>query len=337
MTSQRPWEPADVRLSVSTTSRKSEVRNLPWKRSISSTMMERITIHSQAYVDPRSSNAELDSIDPLLANLNDGRQIGSVGANIDEDTIDLPVRRTFVSTERHGKMTAESIAERFGIGIRRARQTLQATLQRGMRSAILPITRRYRADRVFTLRRLAGKYSSDTAWFKVRSLRGNVASQIYYHKCGFATNYHLSAADGEQVGNSLTSFLSDYGVPENLTVDGASVQVGRNTAYTRIVRKHAIQLHISTPRRPNENPAEGGIREIKRRFYRYVQKYDIPMRLWDFVLDYTVEVMNITTNGSKYSKARVPLEIMYITRPTPVLDHRNWVDGSESLTEQGRS
>jgi len=46
MTSQRPWEPTDVRLSVSTTSRKSEVRNLPWKRSISSTMMERITIHS---------------------------------------------------------------------------------------------------------------------------------------------------------------------------------------------------------------------------------------------------------------------------------------------------
>lgn len=324
MTSQSLWEPSSVTLSISATTMREPIQQVPvpWKRSVRSMMTEAVTLHTEAYVDPRSNEAELDNIDPLLVNLSGGRQVGSMDTRIDEDTIDLPARRTFVSTERHGKITAESLAERFGIGINRARQTLHATLQRGMRSAILPIARRYRADRVFTLRRLAGKYSSDTAWFKVRSLRGNIASQIYFHKCGFAANYHVSAADGEQVGNTLTSFLSDYGVPEHLTVDGASVQVGRNTPYTKIVRKHAIQLHVSTPRRPNENPAEGGIREIKRKFYRYVQKYDIPMRLWDFVLDYTVELMNVTVNGSKYSQGRVPLEI--ITGITP--DISEWLD-----------
>ena len=39
------------------------------------------------------------------------------------------------------------------------------------------------------------------------------------------------------------------------------------------------------------------------------------MRLWDFLLDYVVETMNLTVNGSRYSEGRVPLEI--ITGITP--------------------
>ena len=39
------------------------------------------------------------------------------------------------------------------------------------------------------------------------------------------------------------------------------------------------------------------------------------MRLWDFVLDYVVDIMNVTVNYSKYADGRVPLEI--ITGITP--------------------
>jgi len=98
-------------------------------------------------------------------------------------------------------------------------------------------------------------------------------------------------------------------------MDGAQVQVGRHTEFQSFIRRHEIAFHVSHPRRPNENPAEGGIREIKRRFYRLQQKYDIPIRLWDFVLQYTIELMNITVNSSKYSNARTPLEI--VTGITP--------------------
>ena len=44
-------------------------------------------------------------------------------------------------------------------------------------------------------------------------------------------------------------------------------------------------------------------------------KFAIPMRLWDFVLDYVVDIMCLTVNYSKYSDGRVPLEI--ITGITP--------------------
>ena len=63
--------------------------------------------------------------------------------------VDVPARRTFISTERHAKLRAEEISELWVIGPKRAEATLKATTQHGTRSAILPIGRRYRADHIF--------------------------------------------------------------------------------------------------------------------------------------------------------------------------------------------
>ena len=138
---------------------------------------------------------------------------------------DIPDQRTYVSTERHTKLTAEILVERIAIGIPRASATLRVTTQRGVWSAILPISRRYRADRMYSTKRLNGKFATDTLWAKVKSLRSNVASQIYSHKCGFNAPYHLERANGEKVGYSLSDFVHKYGAPEYLTYDGAAVEM----------------------------------------------------------------------------------------------------------------
>ena len=132
-------------------------------------------------------------------------------------------------------MSAEVLADRFGIGLERARQTLKTTTQRGTSSALLPISRRYRADRQFGVKRLNGKFATDTIWAKSRTLRSNMASQIYSHKCGFNTAYQLQSASGDNVGYTLSQFVSEYGAPEHLTYDGASVQLGRNTHFQETI------------------------------------------------------------------------------------------------------
>ncbi len=76
---------------------------------------------------------------------------------------DLPSQRTFVSTEQHVKVSAELLADCFGIGPKRAQRTLRVTTQQGVCSAILPISRQYCADRVFGVKRLNGKFATDTA------------------------------------------------------------------------------------------------------------------------------------------------------------------------------
>jgi hypothetical protein len=117
------------------------------------------------YLEADSNEALLDSIDPSLARTAEVLQQNRIlaQANTIYDQVDMPARRTFVSDERHVKVSAELIAEGFGIGPTRAQRTLRVTTQRGIRSAILPISRRYRADRVFGVRRLNGKFATDTA------------------------------------------------------------------------------------------------------------------------------------------------------------------------------
>eukprot|EP00978_Attheya_sp_CCMP212_P042102 scaffold251199_cov53-Attheya_sp.AAC.1 len=111
----------------------------------------------------------LTNLSEVLMNRVNYLQVSMVETEID----DVPARRTFVSTERHTKITADSLAERFCIGPERAKQTIRVTTQRGTRSAmILPITQRYRADRRFEVKRLNTKFATDTAYAKVKSIRG---------------------------------------------------------------------------------------------------------------------------------------------------------------------
>ena len=48
-----------------------------------------------------------------------------------------------------------------------------------------------------------------------------------------------------------------------MTYDSAAVQVGQHTNFQKSIRKYEIKTHVSAPRRPNENPVEGSIRDIK--------------------------------------------------------------------------
>ena len=289
LTSKVPWNPNTVQLSTVQTVKEPE------------------------YEDPRSNDAELRHLDPLQ-HAGTWRQLKQITAT-DPRFDDIPVQPTFTSTQRHSKITAEGLSERFNISTERARATLRATTQRGTRSAILPLARRYRADRFIQKPLLKGHFSTDTAYFRHKSLRGNTCSQIYFHKSGFYTNTNMPKADDGHVGPTLTKFVSDFGIPERLTMDGAVVQTGRHTSFMSTIRRCQIDHHISHPYKPNENPAEGGIRELKRRFYRLQTKHGIPERLWDFLLDYVVDIMNTTVNYSRYSDGRVPLEV--ITGITP--------------------
>jgi hypothetical protein len=58
---------------------------------------------------------------------------------------------------------------------------------------------------------LKGRFATDTLWATTKSLNSNVATQIYTHKCGFNATHHLTRANEEQVGYSLSDFVHEYG------------------------------------------------------------------------------------------------------------------------------
>ena len=244
--------------------------------------------------------------------------IGKMSAVIDDAAdlhLDVPVRRTFVSNERHLRKTSEALAELWGIGPLRAKATLRATTQRGTRSAILPLSRRYRADRRYNVKRLDGKFSTDTLYADTVSLHSNKYAQIYSHKCGFTVCYPMRTSTAQCIGHSLKDFIHDFGIPFHLTFDGAQAQIGKKSLFMETIRQQHIKYHVSAPYRPNQNPSEASIRELKKRWYRIMLKKNVPRRLWDHGLTWVADTGNITVTSSKYAQGRTPLEI--ITGETP--------------------
>jgi hypothetical protein len=221
-------------------------------------------------------------------------------------------------------VNAQVFAEGFGISISRV------TTQRGARTAILPISRRYRADQIFSVKGLNGKFATDTAYGGVKSLRGHVGCQLFPNKCGFKACYPLSKVDGNSVGDALTQFINSYGVPELLVFDGASVQTGPKTRFMDAIRRYKIRYHVSGRMRPKENPGEQqGIYELKKRWYCIMLKKKVLPRLWDYGFIWVCKMDNICANMSNYAEGRTPLEI--ITGETPDIseymdiDFYDWV------------
>ena len=278
------------------------------------------------YDDPTSDEAILHSVssslvtsrESIVANVNlPYDQYSFLGAlNIEEASEDfVPARRTYVSHERHFKISAETLSERFLIGLPRARATLKATTQHGVRSAILPLSRRYRADRRYAQRWLLGKFSTDTFNATTKSLHGHKVSQIYSHKAGFVATYDMTKDDGPTVGQTLNDFIHEWGILDTLVFDGAKVQTGQNTLFMKIVREANIDYHVSEPRQPNQNPSEATIREVKKRLYRLMLKKRVSQCLWNFALRWICETGNVTVTSLHYVQGRTPLEI--ITGETP--------------------
>ena len=91
--------------------------------------------------------------------------------------------------------------------------------------------------------------------------------------------------------------------------------MGQNTLSVKIVREANINYHVSEPRRPNQNPSEADIREVKKCLYRLMLKKRVPRHLWNFALRRICETGNFTVTSLHDAQGRTPLEI--ITSETP--------------------
>ena len=143
----------------------------------------------------------------------------------------------------------------------------------------------------------------------------NTCCQVFSHKNDLAVCFPFDIISIDNIGDSLLSFIHDYEAPEHLTFDGFSSQVGKHTKFNKTLRKYAIDFHVLSPRRPNENPSEGTICEIKRRFYRIFHRLQVPRRLWDYLIIWICETACLSISSSKYATGRTPLEML--TGETP--------------------
>ena len=219
---------------------------------------------------------------------------------------DLPTANTFISGDRKSDVTPQSLAERWLIGLDTAKQTIEKTTQRLVRSAVLPLSRRYKADRIYQLPRLRGTWFTDTIHARVQSKDGNKYAQIFANEAYFATIYPMDAK--KKAGDALRTFCREFGVPERLIVDGSLEQTGKHTDFMRQVRTNGINLQIAEPGLHNQSPAEGVVREVRRRWYRTMFKKRVPKIFWDYGMRWVCETMQRTYLRGHRIDGCVPLQ-----------------------------
>ena len=172
---------------------------------------------------------------------------------------------------------------------------------------------------------------------RYKSLDGNKHAQIFANESFFATVYpmeHKSSA-----GQALKQFISDFSILDKLVCDGAAEQVGKRTEFQSMVRKHAINLHVTEPHCHNQSKVEGIVREIRKCWFCIMLKKKVPKQLWDYGIKWACKVMQRTASTSGDLSGRAALE--QLTGETPEISENLhftfydwcWYNGNAGLGE----
>ena len=197
-----------------------------------------VTITRQELWDPQHVNISSPGDSPFIEAYGDSAaDIGHVSSVLEPTGIARKLtaipRVRKVETDRHSAVTPELLSRKWKIGLDTARATLRVTTQRGIRTAVAPITRRYRVDNLALHRnRLQGNFYTDTLFSKTLSLSGNKCAQVFTDG-QFSAVYPLESK--AHVGQALARFMDEIGIPETLHADLAGEQTGLSTLFNKLV------------------------------------------------------------------------------------------------------
>jgi hypothetical protein len=142
---------------------------------------------------------------------------------------------------------------------------------------------------ILQTKRLDGKWASDAMDGRVKSLDGNRHGQAFSNGTFFAEMHPM--ASKKDAGQALKKFEMDLGVPDELTVDGSKEQNGPGTEFMKRCRRNDVTVHATKPDQSNQNPAEGVIREVRKKWFRKMMRKQVPRRLWDCGVRWTTQIM----------------------------------------------
>ena len=203
---------------------------------------------------------------------------------------------SMLTGERHHSVTVENISRKWHIGLKRAKATLKCTTQEGIRSALHPLTRRYRTDLMQSkYRRLNTEFYTDTVFTKIKSLNQCTCFQLWTDGNGFI--YVDPLRSKKDIVNSLNNVVENVGIPRKIISDGASEEVGENSRFHKRVRYLNIATHRTEPYSQWQNRAENSVGKLKARWKRRMVRRRVPSRVWDYGLVYEAEIMSRMASG----------------------------------------
>ena len=116
---------------------------------------------------------------------------------------------------------------------------------------------------MFAPKQIRCKMATDMMDARCDGLYGLKYCQVFGNRMMFAEAYPITHK--KDCGNALKQFLREYGAPDVMITDGSKEQTKPGTAFQSILRKNNVWSVNTPPHRPNYNPAETIIRELRKR------------------------------------------------------------------------
>ena len=183
-------------------------------------------------------------------------------------------------TKKEQFIKKHTLAKRFGISVRRAERTLEATTQRLVRHMTGEhLNRRFRTnDRQLRYRRLSHVMFTDTVFSKHKSwYLKNKCAQMFCTSFGWSRAYPMQSKS--QAHHAFSSLAQTVGVPPVLVMDGAKEEVMGE--FRKKAREMDCRIKQTEPYSPWQNAAENNSKEVKRASARKQMKKRSPRGLWD--------------------------------------------------------
>ena len=137
------------------------------------------TVHEPSFIDTQLVSQERITD----AKVPDATRITDINEDFFEGRCqDVPSHRTFNSKDRYSDVNTYDLSKIWRIGLGASTMMLKATTQRVLRSAIMPISRQYRADRMFEELRTKGEIFIDKISGRYKSPDGNRYAQVFSKK-----------------------------------------------------------------------------------------------------------------------------------------------------------
>lgn len=287
--------------------------------------------HDETWKDRRIHSSQTD-FDPLVeisvneANDIDQRLLASVRVEFASpftSTCD-PHVAAVVRGDTRSELLPEHVAKRWHIGYQTAQRTLQVTTQLGVRNIRHPAQRRFRtAMPHLRYPRLKGIWYADTLFFSVKSIRNFKCAHLIGNGMGFARFMPLESKADAYL--SLSSFIKQHGITENLVVDGDPTMAYKD--WKRTVREYRINQTTTEPYSPWQNKAELDVREIKRAIRRFKRRTNSPRQLWCYLGELVATLRGFTAYDSPKLQGRCASEHAFGITPdiSPWVQH-SWYD-----------
>jgi len=241
---------------------------------------------------------------------------------------------------RRLQATSEDLSKRWAVGKQVASDTVKATTQAFIRSAVHPIEHRFKTKNA-TLRynHLRSTFYSDTMFSNTRSVLGNSMAQLFTNDQGFIKVVPMSHKS--DAGHALSELIQDVGIPYHMHTDKAKELI--LGTWKKVCREHGIRMSNTEPHAPQQNRAEGAIQELKRHTSRFMSRTNTPQRLWDFAAVYTAELRNRLALPLYQLHGRTPIDALTGNTPdiSEYLDFEwyqpIWIYDSAPFPEQRRN